>query len=237
MEFAEKWINLYEFLIRNDCNNRNWVPLTCMYSSEKSLFERTNVLGIIHAEMGFDINDPIAYNQRKIDSLIHFGKMIDSFLDKEKFYLLDYLLNALASDSNYNAYHLFKNFSLFEMLIGKDNLNDPVKFDEKLALFIELDSYGDSEKNKLFAKIIRQIRNKIAHGDFNGVRKKLEEYATHFMENYYFDYYEYSRENWIYLNICCELDRILANIIWDLFSRDSQVGNGGYYKYGYKGKN
>ncbi|MFK9095171.1 hypothetical protein [Bacillus salipaludis] len=222
IEFAEKWINLYEFLIRNDCNKRNWMSLTCMYSSEKSLFEQTNVLRMIYAEMSFDIKmDPIVFNRRKIDSLIDFGKMIDSFLEKEEnFYMLDYILTAIADDSNYNAYHLFKNYSLIEMIIRKEGFNDSIKFDEKLAVFIELDRYANNEKKKLFAKMIRQIRNKIAHGDFLGIRKKLEDYAAYFMKNYHFDYFEYSRENWIYLNICCELDRILADIIWKLISED-----------------
>lgn len=228
IEFAEKWINLYEFLIKNDCNKRNWMPLTCMYSSEKSLFEQTNIFRTIYAEMSFDIKmDPIDFNQRKIDSLIDFGKTIDLFLEKEEnFYKLDYILTAIADDSNYNAYHLFKNYSLIEMILGKEDFNDSIKFDEKLALFIKLDRYVNNEKNELFAKVIRQIRNKIAHGDFLGVRKKLEEYAAHFMKNYYFDYFEYSRENWIYLNICCELDRILAEILWKAISEDSRVRNG-----------
>ncbi|MGG0718916.1 hypothetical protein ABE096_15130 [Robertmurraya massiliosenegalensis] len=221
IEYAEKWINLYEFLIRNDCNKEKLMPLTCMYSSEKSLFEQTYVLRTIYAEMSFDIKMvPIVFNQRKINSLIDFGKMIDSFLEKEEnFDMLDYILTAIADDSNYNAYHLFKNYSLIEMIIGKEDFKDPIKFDNKLAEFIELDRYTNKKK-EVFAKIIRQIRNKIAHGDFIGVRKKLEDYAASFMKNYYFDYFEYSRENWIYLNICCELDRILADIIWKLISED-----------------
>ncbi|AOC57961.1 hypothetical protein [Bacillus pumilus] len=223
IEFAEKWIYLYEFLIRNDCDKENLMPLTCMYSSEKSLFERTNVLRTIYAEMSFDIQmDPIVYNQRKVNSLIDFGKMIDSFLEKqENFYILDYILTAIADDSNYNEYHLFKNYSLIEMIIGKEDFKDPSRFDNKLAEFMELDKYANNEKNKILAKIIRQIRNKIAHGDFIGVRKKLEDYAASFMKSYYFDYFEYNRENWIYLNICCELDRILADILWKLISGDS----------------
>lgn len=223
IEFAEKWIKLYEFLSRNDHNGRDWMPSTCMYSSEKSLFEQTYVLRTIYAEMSFDIKmDPVVFNQRKINGLIDFGKMIDSFLEKEEnFYMLDYILTAIADDSDYNAYHLFKNYSLIEMIIGKEDFNDPIKFDEKLALFIELGRCENNEKKKLFAKIIRQIRNKIAHGDFLGVRKKLEEYAAHFMRNYHFDYFEYSRENWIYLNICCELDRILTDILWKLLSKSN----------------
>ncbi|MCM3575494.1 hypothetical protein M3172_20025 [Mesobacillus subterraneus] len=127
--------------------------------------------------------------------------------------------------SHYNAYHLFKNYSLIEMVIGKEDFTDPNKFDDIFALFIESDRFENNEIKKLFAKIIRQIRNKIAHGDFLGLQKKLEEYAAHFMKNYYFDYFEYSRENWIYLNICCELDRILADILWCLTSEDSQGRN------------
>ncbi|MBT2663510.1 hypothetical protein [Bacillus sp. ISL-45] len=227
IEFAEKWINLYEFFLGNGGNKRNWIPLTCMYSSGNSLFEQTNVFRTLYSEMNIDINmDPISFNRRKIDSLIDFGRRIDLFIEKEEyFYMLDYILTAIADDSNYNAYHLFKNYSLIEMVIGKEDFTDPNKFDDIFALFIESDRFENNEKKKLFAKIIRQIRNKIAHGDFLGLQKKLEEYAAHFMKNYYFDYFEYSRENWIYLNICCELDRILADILWCLTSEDSQGKN------------
>ncbi|MFE1242954.1 hypothetical protein ACFW35_02390 [Fictibacillus sp. NPDC058756] len=224
IEFGEKWIKLYEFLTRSHYNNKNWIPMISIYSSEKSLFEKTHVLRSIYAEMSLNIKvSPIIVNQMRIDNLLDFGEMIDSFLvNEENFYMLDYILTAITDDSNYNAYHLFKNYSLIEMIIGKEDFNDPVKYDEKFAFFIDSDSYGSNEeKKKLFAKLTRQIRNKIAHGDFVGVRKKLEKYATCFMKNYQFDYFEYSRENWIYLNICCELDRILTNAIWGLLSKSN----------------
>ncbi|PFE14041.1 hypothetical protein [Bacillus cereus] len=220
IEFGEKWIDFYRFIINNECNKKNWIPLTCMYSSEKSNFEKTGVLRVLYGEMNLKFNrNSIDYNQRKINSLLEFGKMIDSFLEiEENFHMLDYIMTAVADDSNYNAYHLIKNYSLMEMIVGKKNLKNPAEFDKKLSLFIESDRYETDEQKKLFAQLIRQIRNKIAHGDFIGVRGKLEDYATHFMKNYNFDYFEYSRENWIYLNICCELDTILANILWALFS-------------------
>ncbi|RDY70659.1 hypothetical protein DXT76_12105 [Halobacillus trueperi] len=220
-EFGEKMMNLYKFLTRSGSKNTSWLPLTCLYSSEKSLFEETHVLRMIYAEMGLDIKmSPIIFNQKRIDSLLGFGEIIDSFLENtEDFYMFDYILTAIADDSNYNAYHIFKNYSLIEMILGKDEIDNPIKFDEKLSLFIKSDRY--SSKKKLFAKMIRQIRNKIAHGNFIEVREKLEEYAAHFMKNYHFDYLEYSRENWIYLNICCELDIILTNILWELLSESN----------------
>ncbi|PLR80076.1 hypothetical protein CVD25_22535 [Bacillus canaveralius] len=221
IEFSEKLICLYEFMIRHDSNKRNWSPITCMYSSERSLFESTNVFRILNAEIGFDIKiDPITYNQRKIDSLKDFGGVLDLFLENAiNFRMLDYILTAIANDNSYNAYHLFKNYALIEMILGKEDLDDSSKFDEKLATFVKLDRYQNNEKEIQFAKIIRQIRNKIAHGDFIGLQRKLEDYAAYFMKNYHFDYFEYSRENWIYLYICCELDKILANILWELFSK------------------
>ena len=67
-------------------------------------------------------------------------------------------------------------------------------------------------------KLLRQLRNKIAHGDFMGFEEKMEEYAVNFMDGRFaFDYSEYSRKNWAISNICCLLDDILRRIIYMLF--------------------
>ena len=69
--------------------------------------------------------------------------------------------------------------------------------------------------NKIeFVKLIIQIRNKIAHCDTSGLYKKLHKYKNEYMKHYYFDYYEYSEENWIYLNLSCRLNAILADILY-----------------------
>jgi len=223
IEFGEKWIRLYEFITRCNFNknNQTWLSVFCMYSSERSLFENTRLMMGIHSEMGraFESN-PIDFNLAKINDLIDFGRIIDDFLVLEKdFDKLDYIISALADDNNYNAFHLFKNYSLIEMLIDKRNSKDFAEFDGQLTKYLISEKFESEYQKDLFSKQVRQIRNKIAHGDFISVKKKLEEYADEFMKYYYFDYYEYSREKWIYLSICCELDEILSKILWSLLSK------------------
>ena len=58
------------------------------------------------------------------------------------------------------------------------------------------------------------MRNKVAHGDFVGFEKKAEEYAVKFMDGHYsFDYSEYSRQNWVLLNVCCLLSETVKTMI------------------------
>ena len=74
------------------------------------------------------------------------------------------------------------------------------------------------ERNEI-AKLLRQMRNKIAHGDFTGLENKIEEYAQKVMDGRYsFDYSEYSRKNWVLLNACCLLEDTVRNIIIMLFT-------------------
>ena len=50
------------------------------------------------------------------------------------------------------------------------------------------------------------------------VEKLVEEFACEIMDdNFYFDYSEYSRKNWVILHICCELERVVKKMINMLF--------------------
>lgn len=154
-----------------------------------------------------------------VKSLQYWGKLIDNFLVTQNDYLqLDYLINSIHRDNEYNSYHLFKVFSLCETLLVKhSNSGKPIQLDDKLLRFLS-DEYSEENKSE-FAQMVRQMRNKIAHGDFLRLNILLEEYAQKFMDGQYnYDYTEYSRLNWIYLHICCELDDALARILFLLFT-------------------
>jgi hypothetical protein len=43
------------------------------------------------------------------------------------------------------------------------------------------------------------------------------------MKSYEFDEFEYSIENWIYLNICCKLDEVLNEIVWQLITQKDKI--------------
>ena len=66
--------------------------------------------------------------------------------------------------------------------------------------------------------MLRKMRNKVAHGDFTTFENKAEEYAKKFMDGrYWFDYSEYSRKNWVLLNVCCLLSDPVKMLIEKLF--------------------
>lgn len=155
-----------------------------------------------------------------IDTLQHWGKRIDSFLKNKNDYLqLDYMIRAIHDDNEYNTYHLFKLYSLCQMFL--ENKKE-TELDNKLPQF--LDNTFSETKRKEIAIILRQMRNKIAHGDFVGFEKKTEKYAQLVMDGQYaFDYSEYSRKNWVLLNACCLLERAVKRIIYMLFTDKEAV--------------
>ena len=103
------------------------------------------------------------------------------------------------------------------------------ELDKKLPEFLN-DSYSMEEREKM-ALYFRQIRNKIAHGEFIEFNKKIEEYTKQFMDGHFdFDYSEYSRPNWAISNICCALDDALRKMLFMLFTdrnKLEQIKRGG----------
>lgn len=104
---------------------------------------------------------------------------------------------------------IVKNYILYVSFSRKDTDHE---LDEKLPPFIK--EYYSLEDRKKIAIIARQIRNKVSHGDFSKFRDKIEEYASEIMEknNYWFDYSEYSRQNWAIMNLCFTLLAAIQNM-------------------------
>lgn len=145
-----------------------------------------------------------------IQSLKKWGELFDNLLiDKNDYLLLDYLLNSIHKDNEYNEYHLMKSFSLCQLFLEKENESE---LDRKLPSFI---AESDSNRRELSAQFFRRLRNKIAHGDFVAFENIIEEYAESIMDGCYaFDYSEYSTKNWVLLHVCCQLDDIVRQLIY-----------------------
>lgn len=186
---------------------------TCIYSSNQDYFKKTRVLSVLQFKR-------VKSTEKYIADLQKWGQKIDKFLEGENdYYKLDYIVNALCKDNEYNTNHLFKNFSILEMLLVREGAKTNT-IDNKLSIFL-YEGYKDEGKN--VARLLRQMRNKIGHGDFSGFYEKAEEYATLYMVNYHFDYSEYSRLNWILLNVCCLLDDILGKVLKVMFNDKSKL--------------
>lgn len=64
------------------------------------------------------------------------------------------------------------------------------------------------------AELMRKIRNKIVHGDFEKLNELLECYAQKYMdERFWFDYFEYTHPSWVLLHISCKLEEVLVSLI------------------------
>lgn len=144
-----------------------------------------------------------------IKALIEFGELLDNFLCERNDYLLfNYLVNSIHEDHAYNEYHLLKAYSLCQLFLEKDKESE---LDYKLPeLMDDTIPYTQREDE---AKLLRKLRNKIAHGDFCAFENVIEEYAINFMDGRHsFDYSEYSRKNWVILHVCCLLDDIVQKL-------------------------
>jgi hypothetical protein len=131
--------------------------------------------------------------------------------------LFDYIVDAVSNSNTQGAYQIFKIMSLIEMLIINDkNGKTHGKMEKNLPQF--LPERIEDSKRELFADIMRKFRNKIGHGDINAVKALLEQYRENFMMNFGYDEFEYSIDNWIYGNICINVNETLNNILWLMIS-------------------
>jgi len=202
-DYAEKIINFIRFVRKN---NKELLFPTCTYSSNTHFLEKTRVITILNHKRKETLDEYIS-------QLKKWGEYIDEFLENENdYYKFDYIVNALYKDNEHNMNHFFRSYSLLEALLLKSS-EKTEKLDEKVAIFLE-HTYGTESKK--VARLLRQMRNKIGHGDFMAFNVKSEEFATAYMKQFSFDYSEYSRLNWILLHVCCLLDDLLAEILFVL---------------------
>ncbi|MBO5349052.1 MAG: hypothetical protein J6A89_04460 [Clostridia bacterium] len=151
----------------------------------------------------------------QIDNICEFGNYIDKYIKNDnRFFELKYIIDALNTDDDYNAFYIFKLVSIIEMLVKNKKHNSWEEDDYNVFTKYIYDKDNVINNKIEFVKLIIQIRNKIAHCDTSGLYKKLHKYKNEYMKHYYFDYYEYSEENWIYLNLSCRLNAILADILY-----------------------
>lgn len=202
-DYAEKVIDFINFVSYGKSTKIPSIVPQWVYSSNHNL---QNCHRIFWEGGSFDIY---------IESLKKWGQIFDAFLKCKNDYLqLDYLMNSIHEDTNYSTYHYFKMYSLCQLLLEK---NKEFELDWKLPQFLDR-NYSIQERNEI-STLLRQMRNKIAHGDFTGLENRIEEYARRVMDGRYnFDYSEYSRKNWVLLNACCLLEDVVRNIMVMLFT-------------------
>lgn len=209
-DYAEKVINFMTRLARplEPGSLPSSIPM-CIYSPSKDHEDFAS--GILWGGKAPD---------KYVEALKQWGQYFDDLLiTKNDYLLLDYLVNACHFDYEQDEYHILKTYSLCQLFLEKKHEKE---LDTKLPYFIHY--YEFEEKNEECAPILRKIRNKLAHGDFEALDKLLEQYANHFMdETFWYDYYEASRRNWIVGQICMVLDSAFRAIIEMLLADRSEL--------------
>lgn len=209
-EPVEKILGFLGFVARG-IENKSVIFPYCIYSTNQKrdqdyrfLFSGTT-----------DIDEPIA-------ELKKWGNQLDKYLMSEKeFYQLDYLCNALfdLEIGGKNTYQYMKLYSLCALFLEKEK---EVELDYKLPCLMDL-SIPVSDRVGM-AELMRKIRNKIAHGDFEKLNELLECYAQKYMDGkFWFDYSEYTRSSWVLLHISCRLEEILNALINLMLIDNSKV--------------
>ena len=208
-DYAEKILNFINYMEDSISPELGGNRVDYIYSSNH---EGENNGVIFFREQNLDVG---------IKVLKKWGELFDGFLNAKDDYLkLDYLFNALYKDNEYNEYHYFKAYSLCQMML--ENRGE-TELDWKLPEFID-DNSLSSEKKENIALILRQIRNKIGHGDFVALDTKLKALAEETMNNrFWFDYSELSKRNWILSFACGEIDSCVRRIIFTMLTDRNRI--------------
>lgn len=203
-DYAEKIIDFISFSF-DVLEYQNKVSICYIYSSNYDRMEN-------EYQVFYNSKEPL----KGIETLIKWGELFDNFLNNREAYLkFDYLVNSIHKDNEHNEYNFFKLYSLCQLFLEK---SEEVELDWKLPYFFDSE-YSLSQRTKI-SKSLRQMRNKIAHGDFLSFEEKIEEYAEVAMKGFWYDYSEYSRKNWIIINACCLMNDILKKIIETMFYKN-----------------
>lgn len=150
--------------------------------------------------------------ENDISELCRIGHLIDNYLESEKdFYRLDYLCNAIyhMNIDEKSTYHYMKIYSLCALFLEKEI---EIELDYKLPWFMD-DAIPENRREGI-SELLRKIRNKIAHGDFEKVSELLEKYANEYMKGFWFDLSEHTKSSWVLIHISCLLESILRKIVY-----------------------
>ena len=205
-DYAEKIITFLNFVY---FHRPEEIYLRCIYSSNASPTVRNDIIFNCMFQVSPGFKKAKSLDDRKKLLKIIGNRLDNTLVEEADYYRIDFLINAIEKDNEYNQYHFFKTYSLLEFILLKPNQGTREIDSLLIPYFIK--DFGENAGN--LAEVLRQMRNKIGHGDFRAFRNKAEEFAVNYMKNFEFDYSEYSRMNWIMLHACCLLDDLLRAVL------------------------
>ena len=202
VDYADKILNLINF-VQKKFNNVQYI-----HNVMDDIY-RNRIIG----KLCFRLDDRFKRNvsfEKTISQLKNYGELIDFYIkDVNDYHRFNYIVKALNNDNEYGYYHFFKSYALIELLFSMSDTQTE-EIDKFLIEYLPKE-FSESR----LATVLRQMRNKIGHGDFIGFNKKSEEYFNICMKDYEIDYFEFSKQSWILINSCCLVDDVLRDILID----------------------
>lgn len=205
-DYAEKIVDFIRFLAGGDQDEVVKYPQYVPQWTYSSNYDQTDVYRIF-----WGVLDQNRNTNQAIEALKEWGKLLDNFLIQQSdYYLLDYLCTAFNKEREYNTYDFGELYSLCQLFLEKEKT---FELDGKLPDFLDNDLSRKDKFNQ--AKLMRLLRNKIDHGDYEKFNEIIKEYAESILDgrlNY--DYSEFSRKNWVLQDACYELERALSKVLY-----------------------
>jgi|GEM_PF-1361962 hypothetical protein len=232
MEYAERFVRFCEELKFS----RPFPGI--LYTSNDYIGDKPHILDYMKYDLEHKGIKSDSELKLSIQELVKIGADIDRFLQDsrgnrslEDFWLFDYIVEALMYlNRRGSAYHIFKLMSLIEMLIIKPNGSGKTvgQMERKLPLFLPKEMVPETKRIE-FSKMMRRLRNNIAHGNVSKVLRILQDYRDMFPASrcdnrsasyLYID--EYSVDTKTYFDIGYILEYALSSIL-QLMIRDKSV--------------
>lgn len=155
-------------------------------------------------------------NDRKLDELINFGRLIDNYIEDElDYYKLEYIMDMIIND-NTEIQMLITNVLIIEMLLL--NPNKPIKEDfiNKTKNYINNAKFKSIEEKEKYCGLVYDIRSRLVHGNYSSLKKHLKKYKKIYLKDFDIDYTEFKEETWILQHIAFMLQDIVKELIREL---------------------
>ena len=160
----------------------------------------------------------------QINSLKNFGESIDNFINGiNDFNMLDYIIENIPEINCISVKNFVIYYEFLEMILKNPKYNS---FGKDIYKCMKFFPKSVRVKNKTKMKILdtlNKIRNKISHGDFVSLKEQLEVFAKLAMKNYWFDYGEFTRTNWIINYLTCITEEIFINVMNEYLNNKQKI--------------
>lgn len=213
-----RFMKLFEFIRKHDGIDHFAYSANPILYFEKNLQCNRLFESFAMNEKNHVVTKCIEDNERKLNELIEFGKLIDNYIENElDYYKLEYIMDMIIND-NTEIQMLITNVLIIEMLLL--NPNKPIKeeFIYKTKKYIRNSRIKDIEEKEKYCGLVYDIRSRLVHGNYNSLKKHLKKYKNLYLKDFDIDYTEFKEETWIIQHIAFTLQDIVKELIRELLN-------------------